>query len=554
MLLTVLSIAVALAVPGIGEPVRSGASSPADAAVVIGFESYPLLGVDVRYARADASAFYDTLVYTRGVPPAKVHRLESASRSMILDAVAAASSEVGPGGTLWVYFAGHGAADPKTGARLLLADDVRADPRSFSASGVSVAALEDEAGAHPMMIVLDTCYVGLGRDGTQLTDKRPAIPHYAFAAGPETRVWTATSGSEFAGTYEPGRHGAFTYFAVGALRGWADGELNGTPDGTVTLIEAQAYVDRALRLAQTRGQTPTLSGEDLVLSTGRLEEDPEKKKPSPPVVQPKPVPAAVLGTPADARRLMRTGDTHREQKQYAEAGEPYAKAAAIWLALAQAEIDKGSWSAAIPHLETACMELARTKRRAGADTCALLGQALEAGLGIPTDAQRARALYKRGCLGEGFILQPAEKSPIACRKHAEVLQAGCDAGTANACNYLAGFYRSGNGVEKDIGTALRLYERTCTLGGAYAGLGCVNLGRILAEGRYGVTQDVGKAVTLLERGCGLHDGRSSCSALGVLYRDGEHVTKDPDRAKHWFNIYCEQDSKCVSQWLTTNMR
>ena len=31
------------------------------------------------------------------------------------------------GGVVWVYFAGHGAASPETGERLLLGDDIRPD-------------------------------------------------------------------------------------------------------------------------------------------------------------------------------------------------------------------------------------------------------------------------------------------------------------------------------------------------------------------------------------------------------------------------------------------
>lgn len=75
------------------------------------------------------------------------------------------------------------------------------------------------------------------------------------------------------------RHGAFTYFAVGALRGWADGELSGQRDGQVTGAEAAAYVERALRSAGVRDQRPNwiadgATGEDWVLTSGAPERGP----------------------------------------------------------------------------------------------------------------------------------------------------------------------------------------------------------------------------------------------------------------------------------------
>src|SRR5687768_16231294 len=121
-------LSLALAAPDIDTPLRTGATAPADTAVVIGIEDYAFVP-DVPYAQRDAKAFYDLLVYTIGVPSSRVRLLDhGAGKEQIVEAVAAAGAEVGAGGTVWVYFAGHGAADPSTGARLLLGDDVRQDP------------------------------------------------------------------------------------------------------------------------------------------------------------------------------------------------------------------------------------------------------------------------------------------------------------------------------------------------------------------------------------------------------------------------------------------
>ncbi len=67
---------------------------------------------------------------------------------------------------------------------------------------------------------------------------------------------------------------------MGALRGWADGELDGRRDGSVTAEEAQAYVTRVLRAAQVQGQTPQLLARDagaLVLARGVTEAGPTRE-------------------------------------------------------------------------------------------------------------------------------------------------------------------------------------------------------------------------------------------------------------------------------------
>ena len=56
---------------------------------------------------------------------------------------------------------------------------------------------------------------------------------------------------------------------------WADGELDGRRDGTVTASEAEAYVTRMLRRAGSNTQTPIYVGPaDLVLSTNVTEVGP----------------------------------------------------------------------------------------------------------------------------------------------------------------------------------------------------------------------------------------------------------------------------------------
>jgi len=134
--------AAPLVLPPIDAPIRTGARAAKEAAVVIGLEAYPFLGAGVPYAHRDAQAFADLLIYTRGVPGQKIQTLQSGAREQILSAVERAARDAGPGGLVWVYFAGHGAANPSNGERVLLGNDVRADVRAFESRGVAVSEIE----------------------------------------------------------------------------------------------------------------------------------------------------------------------------------------------------------------------------------------------------------------------------------------------------------------------------------------------------------------------------------------------------------------------------
>lgn len=258
--------------PDILEPLRTGQRAPGDAAVVIGIERYPFVS-DVPHAQRDAQAMYNLLVYTRGVPADRVRLLDrGANREQILEAVADAGRKVGQDGAVWVYFAGHGAADTTSGERLLLGDDVRQDASAFSARGMSVKAIQDaaSAGGGAVNLIVDACYAGVGRSGEELlAGKRFLVPAYAISGNPRLLEWSAAAPNELSGPLNQAQHGAFTYFAVGALRGWADGQLDGVRDGKVTAEEAKLYVNQALRTVQVTDQQSQLTATDpsrLVLS------------------------------------------------------------------------------------------------------------------------------------------------------------------------------------------------------------------------------------------------------------------------------------------------
>ena len=294
------SVAFAVPLPDVDTPPKAGGAAPLDAAVVIGVEDYGYIP-DVEFARRDADAFQAFLRATRGIPADRIRRVSDpdANREQILDAVRTMAGLVGSGGQLWVYYAGHGAADPATGERLLLGDDVKTDPTAWRARAVSVQELGDAASTASVLLVLDACFNGRGRDGAELSPgSRYAVPSWTAEVGPQVTVWAATSPNELAGPLRTAGHGAFTYFALGALRGWADGEGGSPRDGVVTLAEANAYVVRALRAAQQVGQTPEVRGDDgLVLVQRATEAGPDLNVVSGAATTPVASPFAILDVP-----------------------------------------------------------------------------------------------------------------------------------------------------------------------------------------------------------------------------------------------------------------
>ena len=274
--------AAAAPLPDIDEPLRAGARAPGDTAVVVGIEDYTHIA-DVPWATRDAQAFYRLLVYTVGVPSARVRLLDQgASHEMIRDALAGAAEQAGADGRVWFYFAGHGAASSRDGERMILGQDVRAEVSAFDSRGLTTAEIETLAGARgsQVVMVLDTCYTGRDRAGSSLVEGgRFVVPSYATRSAPRVVTWTAAGPNELAQPLDSVGHGAFTYFVVGAMRGWADGQLDGVRDGEVTLEEASLYVTDALASAQLGSQHPTVQADDadawVLSASSKLEAPPE---------------------------------------------------------------------------------------------------------------------------------------------------------------------------------------------------------------------------------------------------------------------------------------
>lgn len=267
--------------PPVRTPIQTSARNAKDAALIIGNEAYVGLP-QVTWAANDAAAFAGWARDTLGVAAFRMRTLENADADDILREARRVSYRVRRGGTLWVYFAGHGAVNAQ-GEKVLLGANAQAG--ALDAGGLAlgdlVARLERTQRARRVVLVLDAGFGNTGRDGLVLVPGREVDVTEGFSdvETERTVVWAAATDARRAERFVAAKHGLFTWTVLGALRGWADGALDGTPDGTVTLGEAQVYAQDAAR-ALGRPVHPTRTGrtdaQGWVLDQGaHLEAGPE---------------------------------------------------------------------------------------------------------------------------------------------------------------------------------------------------------------------------------------------------------------------------------------
>ncbi len=234
-----------------------------DAAVVVGIESYAHVA-SIPGARENAIAWYEYLVHSRGIPIEHVSLLvdNDATREDVEWAVDEAARQVTDDGTLWFVFIGHGAPSRSQDDGLLIGYDAQQKARSIEARGLSRSALLERLESSPaedIRVLLDACFSGRSGDGEQLVaGLQPLVVAVeGDSRDPRTMLFTAARNDEFAGPLPGAERPAFSYLALGGLRGWADEN----EDGSVTAQELHEYVRTALQvLVRDRRQRNTFSG------------------------------------------------------------------------------------------------------------------------------------------------------------------------------------------------------------------------------------------------------------------------------------------------------
>ena len=249
--------------PSLARAARRIGGGERDTAVVVGLERYAHVG---RIPRAgdNAGDWYTYLVKTRNVPIDRVTLLrnEDATLEELRFAARNAAERVEKGGTLWFVFVGHGAPAKSGRDGLLVGFDAQQKARSIESRSLPRSELLDilqDSEAARINVLLDACFSGLLSSGSQLVaGLQPlVVTSLAATSDPRTTILTAARNDEYAGPLPGAARPAFSYLALGGLRGWADADV----DGNVTAGELHRYVSSVIQaIVRDRRQRPTLIG------------------------------------------------------------------------------------------------------------------------------------------------------------------------------------------------------------------------------------------------------------------------------------------------------
>jgi hypothetical protein len=239
-------------------------------AVVVGIDSYPNIR-PLKYAVADARAFYELLVTGNQVPVENVFLLlnEQATLQELRSTLGTkVKNKAGADDMVIIYFAGHGATE-----RDMMSPDGDglekyllphgADPNDLYASALpmrEVAHIFHRIRSERLVFVADACYSGASGGRTVSVSGVRANLSDRFlerlAGGKGKVIITASSANEVSVEKDELGHGVFTYYLVQGLRGPADADA----DGLITVDEAYRYVSEKVPAATGQEQHPVKKG------------------------------------------------------------------------------------------------------------------------------------------------------------------------------------------------------------------------------------------------------------------------------------------------------
>ena len=261
--------------PDLSRPPKATGGGERDAAVIVGAENYAFVA-KVPGARHNAEDWQSYLTDTLKVPSDRVALLRDneATLEKLRRFAAQAAAQVGDGGTLWFVFIGHGAPSKDGKDGLLVGADAQQDPDGLYARSLpnnELLGLLSKGKQAKTVVLIDACFSGRSLTGeTLVAGLQPLIVMGGQPLGADSRtvLMTAAKSDQFAGPLPKAAQmrPAFSYLALGALRGWA-----ADAHGKVTASAIIDFARRAMALEKGRTQTPELAAgpPGMVLGVGR---------------------------------------------------------------------------------------------------------------------------------------------------------------------------------------------------------------------------------------------------------------------------------------------
>jgi len=246
-------------------------------AIVIGIEQYREKLPKADFADRDAKLVGEYLTKVMGYPEENVV-VRTNDKASLTDLIKYFENwlpnNVEKDSSVFVYYSGHGAPNPKTGDAYMVPYD--GDPTFVDSTGYPMKRLYaalDKLPVKDVTVVLDSCFSGAGGRSVLAKGAKPmglSVDHSLGSIG-KTLVLAASAGDQISSAYEEKGHGLLTYFFLKGLQG--EGDLN--KDGNVDMAELYEYVkpsvSRIARKQYNNEQTPQLLGSpDALKRGGRL--------------------------------------------------------------------------------------------------------------------------------------------------------------------------------------------------------------------------------------------------------------------------------------------
>ena len=233
-------------------------------AIVIGVEQYRQKLPKADFATQDAKLMADYLTKALGYQEENVITLLN-EHATYVDLVKYFEkwlpNNVEPDSTVFVYYSGHGAPNPKTSDAYLVPYD--GDPSFIDETGYSLKRMYAALGKLPakeIIVALDSCFSGAGGRSVIAKGSRPLVMNLQsnVALPKNMTVLSASSGDQTSSSYDEKGHGLFTYFMLKGIKN----ENVTRPDGSLKLDDLFGYVkpqvERIARKQYNNEQTPQL--------------------------------------------------------------------------------------------------------------------------------------------------------------------------------------------------------------------------------------------------------------------------------------------------------
>lgn len=231
-------------------------------AIVIGIEQYRQKLPKADYAVHDAETVARYLTSAMGYPEENVVTLtndRAAKSDMEKYFDRWLLNNVEKDASVFIYYSGHGAPNPKTGDAYLVPYD--GDPSFINETGYSLKRLYEQLGKLPakeIVVALDSCFSGAGGRSVLAKGARPIVMQLdspQILSG-KIAVMAASSGDQISSTYDEKGHGLFTYFMLKGIKGEA--EANGRVELRDLFDYVKPQVERIARKQYNNEQSPEL--------------------------------------------------------------------------------------------------------------------------------------------------------------------------------------------------------------------------------------------------------------------------------------------------------